>query len=133
MTNVVREERMNDHFLKQHLDDGRVRHIFTAADGPDAEPHDHPWGFTSTIEEGGYVEHVFDLTRPHDPPQEITRRPGDTFRNEAGTIHRIIRLLAPECVTVIEPGPHERKPGFYQFREDGPWHRFWDGDWQKIG
>ena len=132
MANVIREERMNDHFLKLHLDDGRVRHIFTAADGPNAEPHDHPWGFTSTIEEGGYVEQVFDLSRPHEPPQEITRCPGDTFRNEAGTIHRIIRLLAHECVTVIKPEPHERKPGFYRFEADGVFHRFWDGDWQKI-
>lgn len=122
---VLRIERMNDHMTKLHLGDGRVVHHFTAADGPGADYHDHPWRFSSTILAGGYVEQVMDITRPHDPPQEIERRPGDTFRNEAGTIHRIIRLLEPECWTVITPGEHERTPGFYQFRPDGAWHRLW--------
>ena len=118
-------ERMNDHMTKLHLGDGRVVHRFSAADGPDSDPHDHPWPFSSRIISGGYVEQVFDLSNPAAPPVEIERRPGDEFRNEAGTIHRIIRLLEPECWTVITPGPHERTPGFYQFRHDGAWHRFW--------
>lgn len=122
----VRIERMNDHFTKLHLPDGRVVHRFSAADGPDADPHSHPWPFKSRIIAGGYVEQVFDVDRPHAPPVEIERRPGDVFHNEAGTVHRIIRLLEDECWTVIRPGAHERKPGFYQFRPDGVWHRFWD-------
>lgn len=122
----LRIERMNDHFVKLHLGDGRVAHWFTGADGPDADPHDHPWSFTSTVLEGGYVEQVFDLTRPGDPPQEIERRPGDTFHNEAGTIHRIIRLLERECWTVIRPGPWERKPGFYRFEDGLALRRAWD-------
>ena len=129
----IRTERMNGHFTKLHLGDGRVLHHFAGADGPDSDPHDHPFSADITVHMGGYIEQVFSLDRPHDPPQEIVRSEGDTFRNEAGTIHRIIQLTAPFVITEFRPGPHERKPGFYQFREDGPWHRFWDGDWQKIG
>ena len=108
----LRIERMNAHFTKLHLGDDRVVHRFGAADGPGADPHDHPWSFSSTIIAGGYVEEVFSLDHPLDPPQVIERRPGDTFRNEAGTIHRIVRLTAPECWTVIRPGAAERTPGF---------------------
>ena len=79
---------------------------------------------------GGYVEQVMN---PDGSIHEIERREGDSFRNEAGTIHRIIRLTAPFVITEFRPGPHERKPGFYQARPDGLFHRFWDGDWQKIG
>ena len=46
---VLRIERMNDHMAKLHLGDGRVVHHFTAADGPGADYHDHPWQFASTI------------------------------------------------------------------------------------
>lgn len=133
MANVIREERMNDHFLKLHLDNGKVRHLFTAADGPDADPHDHPWGFTSTIQRGGYVEEVFDLNNPSARPHVFERREGDTFRNGAGTIHRIVRLLSDECETEIEPGPAERTPGFYQFRDGEVWHRLWhDPEFTRI-
>ena len=117
-------ERMNAHMTKLHLGDGRVVHRFSAADGPGADFHDHPWGFASRIIEGGYVEQVLDLANPTEPV-EVERRPGDEFRNEAGTVHRIVRLLAPECWTVITPGPHERTPGFYRVEGGQVLHRLW--------
>ena len=129
----LRVERMNGHFEKLHLGDGRVVHRFAAADGAEADPHDHPWPFSSTIIAGGYVEEVFSLDRPLDPPQAIERRSGDTFRNEAGTIHRIVRLTAPECWTVIRPGAAERTPGFYRFTSDGVLHRLWhETEWRLL-
>ena len=126
-------ERMNGHFLKIHVGDGRVLHHFSGADGPDSDFHDHPFAADIIVLAGGYVEQVMSLDRPHDPPQEIERREGDRFRNEAGTIHRIIHLTAPFCITQFRPGPHERTPGFYQFRPDGAWHRLWhDPDWHHV-
>lgn len=120
---MLRVERMNDHFTKLHLGDGRVVHRFSAADGPHADPHDHPWPFDVKIIDGGYVEEVFDLARPFDPPKVIERRAGDEFRNEAGTIHRIVRLLTPEVWTAVKPHHHERAPGFYRFTDEGVWYR----------
>lgn len=120
-------EWMSPHFMKAHLHGtGIVLHRFTAADGPDSTPHDHPFGADIRILHGGYVEQIFDVHRPHDPPREIERRQGDSFHNEAGTVHRIVRLLDGETWTEFRPGPHERKSGFYEFREDGVWHRHWD-------
>ena len=121
---ILRIERMSPSFTKLHLGDGRVVHRFSAADGPDADFHDHPWGFASRIIEGGYVEQVLDLSSPGQPI-EIERHPGDEFRNEAGTVHRIVRLLAPECWTVITPGEHERTPGFYRVQGGQVLHRLW--------
>ena len=57
----IQIEVMNDHFTKMHLGNGFVLHKFTAADGPDADFHDHPWGFITTILRGGYREEVLDL------------------------------------------------------------------------
>lgn len=127
------QEPMNGHFLKLHVPGLGVLHRFTAADGPDSDPHDHPFPADIVILRGGYVEQVFDLDRPHDPPREIERGEGDRFHNPAGTIHRIIRLTEPEVWTLFRPGPHERKSGFYQFRPDGAWHRFHDQpDWTRA-
>lgn len=41
-----------------HLDDARALHRFTREEPP-SDPHDHPFGFETTILEGGYVEAVF--------------------------------------------------------------------------
>ncbi|MFJ1291230.1 hypothetical protein ACEPPZ_03945 [Paracoccus yeei] len=81
-----------------------VLHRFTAADGPDSDPHDHPVAADIVIMFGGYVEHVFDLDQPYDPPLEVERRAGDCFHNEACTIHRIIRLTAPEGLDAVPAG-----------------------------
>ncbi|ATQ56637.1 hypothetical protein [Paracoccus yeei] len=81
-----------------------VLHRFTAADGPDSDPHDHPFAADIVILSCGYVEHVFDLDQPYDPPLEAERRGGDCFHNEACTIHRIIRLTAPEGLDAVPAG-----------------------------
>ena len=121
---TITVERMNNHFTKLHLPDGTVVHRFSAADGPEADYHDHPFSADIRIIEGGYVEQVLDLANP-DHPIEIERRAGDQFRNEAGTIHRIIRLTAPETWTEFRPGPHERTPGFYRVEGGQVLHRLW--------
>ena len=117
-------ERMNEHFLKIHLPDGRVVHRFSAADGPDADPHDHAqWGFWSTIIEGGYTEERFTL----DGTSEFIRREtGDRFYVAADDIHRIVELHGHEAWTLIEPDPHTgRDSGFYQWRDGVPHFRSW--------
>lgn len=126
----LRVERMNGHFLKLHLGDGRVLHHFSGADGPGADFHDHPFGADIRILAGGYVEQVLSLDGI---VQDIERHEGDSFRNDAATVRRIIHLTAPFVLTEFRPGPHEREPGFYQAREDGVWHRLWhDSEWVPI-
>lgn len=122
-------EQMNDHFTKFHvhgLPVGAVFHRFTNADGPDADPHDHPWDFTSLIISGGYVEQVFRTDAAPGTANVVERKPGDVIHNKASTIHRITRLLTDECWTLILPGPGKRKPGFYRFDGGTVFHRFWD-------
>lgn len=117
-------ERMNGHFVKIHTSDG-VLHHFSGADGPDAWFHDHPFSADITVLVGGYVEQVLDPANPLEPVT-IERHEGDTFRNDAGTIHRILHLTSPFCITEFRPGPHERKPGFYEVRDGVVWQRRWD-------
>lgn len=124
-TASARPEWMNAHFLKLHLGDGRVLHHFSGADGPDSDFHDHPFPADICVLAGGYIEQVMSLDDPAAPPVEIERREGDVFRNEAGTIHRIIRLTGPFCITEFRPGAHERTPGFYRFDGGVAYHRFW--------
>ncbi len=120
---AIHTERMGPHFLKVHLPDGPL-HIFTQ---PDTGPaHDHPFAFTSHVLEGGYVEEVY-LLLPGDGYEMTTqhRRPGTSHRVEANTIHRVIELPAGFCVTRIEPGPKVQESGFYEFRPDGVYFRYW--------
>lgn len=122
----VRLEQMNDHMMKVHLPGIGVAHYFTDCDGPESEPHDHPWPFESTVHIGGYIEEVFDPENPDAPPQVFERRPGETFVNKAGTVHRIVRLIDGYTLTTIKPGEWERKTGFYQFRDGQVFHRYHD-------
>ena len=127
----LREERMGDHFVKHHIEGlpcAAVLHQFSQVDHGD--PHDHPWGFTSFVVHGGYVEQVFQL----DGSSELVHRQvGDSFHIPADHIHRIVDLPAGECTTIILPGPHQQTSGFYQFREDGAYHRYWDqADFQRM-
>lgn len=120
----VRHERMGPHFNKFHLSglpDYAVLHEFTAPDHGD--PHDHPFQADIVVVSGGYVEEVFDLDTGRS--RTIERKPGESFHNAAGKIHRIIALPTGRCLTLFVPGPHERTPGFYQWRDGKPWHRFW--------
>ncbi|AWX94326.1 hypothetical protein DPM13_19405 [Paracoccus mutanolyticus] len=64
----------------------------------------HPFAADIVIMFGGYVEHVFDLDQPYDPPLEVERREGGRFHNEACTVHRIIQLTAPEGLNAVPAG-----------------------------
>jgi hypothetical protein len=127
----LREERMSDVFQKFHIDGlpvGAVLHHFADVDrGP---AHDHPFPFRSIILYGGYVERVFQM----DGSSElITRKVGDSFEIAASHIHRIEELPAGDCWTLMLPGPHEQTSGFYEFREDGAYRRFWyENEWAKA-
>ena len=124
---------MNDHFAKIDRDDHGVYHLFTAGDGPHADPHDHAeWGFTSRIVTGGYVEEIFERDGTS---RIVERKQGEIFRVEAHTIHRILHLTAPETVTHVGPDHHTGAPHAwaYQFRDDGVWRRpVFGGDWVKL-
>lgn len=121
---VARIEEMGPHFTKVHLPGSQVLHRFTEPDA--GAPHDHPWGFTSHVLSGGYIEDVYTL-RPDGiaTVERKERRPGTSHQVEAGTVHRIVGLLAGECWTLVEPGPLEQQSGFYHFDGAGIWHRYW--------
>ncbi len=121
-------EHMSPIFTKWHIPGPGVLHRFTAPDeGP---PHDHPWGFWSTIIVGGYVEEVFDPMTG--AATESVRRPGDRFYVPATHIHRIVDLLESDsldgdCWTFIEPGPHERTSGFWRWDDGRAFFKPWNG------
>lgn len=133
----LHHERMSGAFEKWHIAGLPVPaalHHFSAPDAGD--PHDHPWGFTSHILTGGYIEEVFHL---HDDgtwsSSIVTRKPGTTHQVEATHIHRIISLPDGGCWTLIVPGPHERETRFWRFGErieSRPWHQVeWEQHTQK--
>ena len=125
------EERMSDAMVKYHiegLERPAVIHRFTS---PDFGPHhDHPWPFYSFVISGGYVEEVFDL---EDGDTHLVRRSvGQSFYIPETHIHRIVELPNGICETIILPFETKQKSGFWEFRDDGTYHRFWDGDWEKV-
>jgi hypothetical protein len=142
---TIRQEVMGPHFTKYHIEGlpvPTVLHHITQAE-PEADPHDHPWGFTSFVIAGGYVEEVFQprglrssewLRVVDGKGYLVERQQGQVFRVNASRVHRIVRLLGPESWTLILPGPPERKPGFYRWDENGqPLYRPWDrGDFQPL-
>lgn len=129
----LREERMWDGMQKWHvggLMGAAVFHEFTQPDMGD--PHDHPWPFQSIILFGGYVEQVYNPLTGLSWP--VHRKPGDSFHVEATHVHRITELPLGTCQTLILPAASPwRKSGFYQFRDDGVYHRFWDQEeWNRF-
>lgn len=122
----IRTEVMSPFFRKIHLGDGRALHHFTAADEGD-EWHDHPWGFTSEVLHGGYEEQIIrpDMFWAVD----INRLPGITHTVPAVRIHRITRLLADDCWTLVTAGPVERDVCFYRHRDGQLQSRLWNEGW----
>ena len=124
----LHHERMNGAFEKQHvvgLPVPLALHRFTEPDRGD--PHDHPWGFTSFIVSGGYVEEVFTLLPGGAWTSALVRRvPGTAHHVPATHIHRIVELPAGECWTCIIAGSVERESRFWRFAEgqimSRPWH-----------
>ena len=107
---TVHLEQMRPGFDKLHLNrDSQmpgwtwhpVIHRFTT---PEAQFHDHPFDFTSTVLRGSYIEAVYVgeriLTRQ--------RSVGDRFEVKAETRHRIVALPDGECFTFVEYGPRRR-------------------------
>ncbi len=118
MINII-ERNLNDHFTKYDVE-GLPRlisiHHFTGADDPSASPHDHPVKFVSHILLGGYVEEVFHVKDDGSWTSEIIERlPSTVHEIEPTHIHRIIRLLDDECITVVIPGPIVREWRFWDF------------------
>jgi hypothetical protein len=128
---IDRDEKMYEGFCKYYLENGQVLHHFTQPDT--GYPHDHPFDFDTLILEGGYVEEVFIMLNNGTLySEEITRRAGESHTVHNFTIHRINQLLGRECWTLITAGEKVREPGFYQEREDGIYHKYWNGEFTKI-
>lgn len=116
-----RVEEMGPHFRKLHLSVGSAAvqlHHFT---GPDLyEPHDHPYAFTSYIVAGGYVEEVWTRGEGSEWVKQVVQRlPGTMHRVEADTVHKIVHLLADDCITAVTwlpEGKKRREPRFWK-----PW------------
>lgn len=117
-------EVMSDFFTKHHIHGlpfPVVLHHFSAPDRGD--PHNHPFEFRTHILHGVYVEEVFSQNGTR---TTIRRQPGESHEVKADCIHRIIELPVGDCYTLMLPlGPKVQEPGFFQFRDDGVYHRFW--------
>ena len=114
-TTIVRVERMSRAFTKYHLSDGSALHHFRGEE-PQADPHDHPWGFETRIVDGSYVEEVFHLDAGGGWRNEfVHRRAGTVHQVSAEHIHRIVQLPERECWTVVRAGPTERETRFWRF------------------
>jgi hypothetical protein len=139
-----RLEQMNDIFAKFHLErEGgsplpfpAVFHRFSGAERGD--PHDHPWGFTTHILSGGYVEEIYTCEASGVWIRTtIARLPGTAHHVPATRIHRIVDLLTPECWTMILPGPWERESRFWRFPVEGgalsrAWHETDFHEWNGL-
>ena len=123
----IRIKVMSPAFYKIYLGDGRALHHFTAGDEGD-EYHDHPWNFTTELLHGGYAEDVVVSLDPF-TVLEQRRLPSIWYSVDAGHIHRITRLLADDCWTLVTAGPVEREVRFYRHRKDGVQSRRWDEAW----
>jgi len=123
----IRIEVMSPAFRKIHLGDGCALHHFTAGDEGD-EFHDHPWCFASTVLHGGYTEDVVVSLDPF-TVMEKRRLPDTMHLVNADHIHRITRLLAENCWTLVAAGPPAREVRFYRHRDGSVQSRRWDEAW----
>lgn len=123
-----REEQMNGEFTKYHLEGfpfHAVLHKFSSK-GLDAQPHCHPWGFTSFIVKSGYTERVYTVKDDGSWSSElVTHRPGDSFFVPATQIHALVEFLEEECWTFILPGPWERDSLVWDFTTDKATSKGW--------
>lgn len=127
----IEAEKMSDEFTKHHIKNlpfDAVIHHFTATDK--GSPHDHPFGFTSFILSGSYIERVYWIGKDGIWSSEwIHRKPGTAHSVEAAHIHQIVELPKGECYTLIIPQEKVREPRFWRFDENGSESRPWyEGD-----
>lgn len=128
---VLRTEKMSDGFTKIFIEEsGRPFHYFNQPDH--GFPHSHPFGMTSHVVIGGYLEEVFAIHENGWSSKKYKRRPGTSHRIEPGTIHRVLNLFGDHCLTHVEPGPPEGDWHFYDFRADGIWRQVPGGEWLQI-
>jgi len=132
----IKVEMMSPEFTKYHLNmDGRqpwpFRPVIHHFNGPDRDgPHSHPWGFTTYIMAGGYVEEVYVVAPDGSWTMTLEHRlPGRVYTFNPDHIHRIVRLPHGECWTMVTYGPHEKDSRFYSFEEGKPARsRHWSSD-----
>lgn len=123
----ITHERMSDAMMKFHLGRGEtgnylVLHRFSAADtGPH---HSHAFDCRSYILHGGYDE---ELLHPDGRTEIRQHRPGDVVSIPHDHVHRIVRLVEGDCLTLYEVlGPKVQEPGFFEWRDGRMFYRQWD-------
>jgi len=119
---TFRVEEISDIFTKFHLEGPwpfhPAMHRFTKPDP--SYPHDHPWGFTSHVLHGGYVERVYYPHADGTWHSELHERlAGTSHTVTADHIHQIISLIGDECWTLVMAGPQEREVCFWEFDDAG--------------
>jgi len=125
----LRHQPMGPHMDKFHLEEieDLTQHItlhrFTRPDFSD--PHDHPWGFISVIEQGSYIEECFDPRVGY--TERRHHKKGDMFYVPATHIHRIVELPDGPCFTTIRP----QWDSFHQ--EWGKWSWVDEGEKDERG
>lgn len=123
-------EKMNDVFTKYHIKGlpfDAVIHHFSAKD-KNEHIHDHPFGFTSHVLHGSYVERIYTLDSDNKTwyVKEVHRRKGESHFVPANLIHEIIDLPEGECYTLITPQPWEKEVCFYRFENGKIFRRKWN-------
>ncbi|KQR90830.1 hypothetical protein ASG01_14795 [Chryseobacterium sp. Leaf180] len=117
----LKKEKMNAVFVKHHLlglPFDAVLHHFSRLDEHE-HIHDHPFGFTSHVLKGSYVERIYEIHEDGTYTSSVHhRKEGTVHFVPASTIHELIELPEGECFTMILPLPRERETYFYRF-EDG--------------
>lgn len=121
-------EKMSEEFTKYHLHGlpfPAVLHHFTAPDK--GGPHDHPFGFTSFVLKGGYLERVYHPRADGTWDSYVAERVvGTSHRVSATHIHEIIDLPEGGCWTLILPQAWEREWRFWRFDAQGWASRQWN-------
>lgn len=96
----------------------------------DRAGHDHPWGNTSYVIEGGYDEVTYWRNRPWEVMATHRRTAGSTVRREAEDTHRLIVPEGGRAVSLFMTGPKSRDWGFWCPNGRGwvHWKDFTGGD-----
>lgn len=117
------QEKMNEVFTKYHIKGlpfDAVIHHFSKEDEND-HIHDHPFGFTSHVLHGWYIERVYYKSRTYTGRwryRDIRRAEGTSHNVEAETIHEILEVSPGGCYTIIRPREKVQEVSFYKFIDD---------------
>lgn len=125
----IKREKMNSVFTKYHvtgLPFEAVIHHFSEKD-QNEHIHDHPFGFTSHILKGSYIERIYEILDDGTYiSSEHHRTEGSTHYVPAHTIHEITELPEGECFTLIRPEEWEKETFFYRFEGGKVYKRKWN-------